>query len=71
MVTLNVNIPEDMNAQIETICQQRQCSLEEAVCDVLRRWIAVEQFRADADEVRTLAEAAGYRNEKNILEGNA
>lgn len=71
MVTLNVNIPEDMNAQIETICQRRRCSLEEAVRDVLRRWISIEQFRADADEMRNLAEAAGYRNEEDILEGNS
>lgn len=71
MVTLNLNIPEEMNAQIEMICRQRRCSLEEAVRDVLRRWISVEQFRADADEVQSLAQAAGYRDEKDILEGNS
>ncbi len=71
MTTLNLNIPEEMSSQIETICQRRRCSLEEAVCDVLRRWIAIEQFRSDADEVRNLAQAAGYRSETDILEGNS
>lgn len=68
MVTLNVNIPDEMNAQIEDICQQRHCTLDEAVRDVLRRWIAVEQFRKDAAEVRKLAEAAGFRSEEDFLE---
>lgn len=71
MVTLNVDIPEELNAQIEDLCQRKHCSLDEAVRDVLRRWIAIEQFRTDAAEVRKLAEAAGYRNEEDILEGNS
>ena len=68
MVTLTVDIPEDMKAQIREICERRGCALEEAVRDVLRRWIAVEQFRKDADEVRRFAEAAGFRSEEDILE---
>ena len=65
---LTVDIPEDMKAQIREICGRRGCTLEEAVRDVLRRWIAVEQFRKDADEVRRFAEAAGFRSEEDILE---
>jgi plasmid stability protein len=68
MAMLTVDIPEDMKAQIREICGRRGCTLEEAVRDVLRRWIAVEQFRKDADEVRRFAEAAGFRSEEDILE---
>lgn len=71
MVTLNVDIPEDLCAQIEEICQRKRCSLEDAVRDVLRRWTAIEQFRSDAAEVRKLAEAAGYRSEEDLLEDNS
>ena len=67
MATLTVDIPEDMNARIREICARRGCTLEEALRDVLRRWIAVEQFRKDAGEVRRFAEAAGFRSEEDIL----
>ena len=67
MGILTVNIPDDMNAQIREICERRRCGLDEAVRDVLRRWIALEQFRKDADEVRGFAERAGFRSEKDIL----
>lgn len=65
---LTVDIPEDMQAQIGEICERRGCTLEEAVRDVLRRWIAVEQFSKDANEVRRFAEAAGFRSEEDIIE---
>jgi Arc/MetJ-type ribon-helix-helix transcriptional regulator len=68
---LTVDIPEAMNAQIREICQHRRCGLDEAVRDVLRRWIAVEQVREDAAEVRRLAEAAGFRSEEDILESTS
>ena len=71
MVTLTVNIPEDMSAQIREICARRRCGLDEAVRDVLRRWIAVEQFRKDAAEVRQFAEAAGFRSEEDIIESTS
>lgn len=68
MAALTVDIPEEMKAQIGEICGRRGCTLEEAVRDVLRRWIAVEQLRKDAAEVRRFAEAAGFRSEEDILE---
>ncbi len=71
MVRLTVNIPDEMNAQIREICQRRGCGLDEAVRDVLRRWIAVEQFRKDAAEVRRFAEAAGFRSEEDIIESTS
>lgn len=71
MVRLTVNIPEDMNAQIREICQRRQCGVDEALRDVLRRWIALEQLRKDAAEVRRYAEAAGFRSEEDIIESTS
>jgi len=67
MVTLTVDIPDDMNAQIREICQNQNCSLEEAVRDVLRRWIAVQQFRKLAGETEKYARAAGFTSEEDIL----
>jgi len=49
---LNVDIPEDMAAKIREICKRRQCDPDEAVREVLRRWIAVEQLRRDSADVR-------------------
>jgi len=71
MATLTVDISEDRSAQIREICERRGCTLEEAVRDVLRRWVAVEQFRKDAKEVRRFAEAAGFRSEEDILESTS
>ena len=71
MATLTVEIPEDMRAQIDEICRRRGWTLEQALRDVLRRWIAVEQFRKDAAEVRRFAEAAGFRSEEDILESTS
>ena len=71
MVTLMVTIPEEMRARIDEICRRRGCTLEEALRDVLRRWIAVEQFRQDAAEVRRFAEAAGFQSEEDIIESTS
>ena len=68
MVTLSVDIPEEMNAQIQDICRRQNCTPDEALRELLRRWVAVEQFRRDASEVRQLAEAAGFSSEKDIFE---
>jgi predicted transcriptional regulator len=68
MVTLSIDIPEEMNAQMQEICRRQNCTPDEALRELLRRWVAVEQFRKDANEVRQLAEAAGFASEKDIFE---
>lgn len=68
MVTLSVDIPEEMNEQIQEICRRQKCTPDEALRELLRRWVSVEQFRKDAGEVRQLAEAAGFTREKDIFE---
>lgn len=68
MGTLSVDLPNEMNAQIREICRRQNCTPDEALRKLLRHWVAVEQFRKDASEVRHLAEAAGFTSEKDIFE---
>lgn len=71
MATVTVDISDDMDARIREICDRRGCSLQDAVRDLLRRWVAVEQFRRDAAEVGRFAEDAGFRREEDILESTS
>jgi len=68
VVTLSVDIPEELNEQIQEICRRQNCTPGEALRELLRRWVAVEQFRKDAGKVRQLAQAAGFTSEKDIFE---
>jgi Arc/MetJ-type ribon-helix-helix transcriptional regulator len=67
MVTLNVDIPEEMDAQIRQICQDQHCSPDEAIRDVLRRWIARQRFGKLAADTEKHARAAGFSSEDDIL----
>ncbi len=67
MVSLKVNIPDDINAQLEQICRQRGCPPSEAIQDVLERWIALQRFRDDAAGIRKLAQAAGSDSEEDFF----
>lgn len=67
MITLNVEIPEDMDTQIRQICEERGCSVDEAIRDVLRRWIARQRFNALAQDTEKHARAAGFSSEDDIL----
>lgn len=71
MATVNVEIPDELNARLQEVCRRRACSAQQAIEDVVRRWLAVEQFRQDAHEVRALARAAGYQTDEDILEDDA
>lgn len=64
---LTVDIPEDMSAQIREICKRRNCSVEEAVRDMLRRCIAVERLKMLRKMTAPLAEAQGFVTDEDIF----
>ena len=71
MPILTLDIPEEMDARIREICEQRGCSVEEAVRDLLRRYIAVEQLRQLRKMTAPLVEAQGFITDEDIFKSTS
>ena len=68
MTTLKITIPDETARKLEAYCRRQHQSAEEAVQEILRRRLAVEELRALSAEIRPMAEARGFDSEDDILE---
>ena len=68
MNRLTIDIPDDLDAELRKFCEQEDLSPEDAVCEILRRRLAVQRFRDLASTTEQYARRAGYSCEEDILE---
>ncbi len=68
MNRLTIDIPDDLDAELRKFCEQEDMSVEDAVCEILRRRLAVQQFHELARTTEKYARQAGYTSEQDILE---
>lgn len=67
MVKLTIEITEELDAELRKFCQQQRLSPEDAICEILRRRLAVRKFRELAAETEKHARVAGFTSEEDIL----
>ena len=67
MTTLTINIPDDVEKQLQGFCDKENSSFEQAICDILRRQFRMEQFRKLSEESQDLSKDAGYDSEDDLL----
>lgn len=67
MSTLTVSIPDDLKRQLETFCAQQKLPFNDVVADSLRRYLAVEQFRALRRKTLPFAEAQGILTDEDVF----
>jgi predicted transcriptional regulator len=67
MATLTVRLPEQLRRELERLARQRGRPAGEIVRDSLRRYLAVENFRALRCRALPFAEAQGFLTDEDIF----
>jgi predicted transcriptional regulator len=67
MNTLTIRIPDELKADLQRISQQQKKPISDVVRESLRRYVAVERFRAVRKKVLPFAEAQGFLMDEDIF----
>jgi len=66
--TLNIRISDSLREDLREICRQQHRPASEVVRDSLRRYLAVQKFRALRRKALPLAEAQGILTDEDVFE---
>lgn len=67
MSTLTLRIPDDLKEQLEALSRVQKRPASELVRESLRRYLAVESFKALRQRTVPLAEAQGFLTDEDIF----
>ena len=67
MTKLTISIPDDLKKQLDIYCKQQHIRLDEAVCESLRRYLLIEQFRALRRRTIPYAIAQGLLTDEDVF----
>jgi len=67
MTNLSIRIPEELKKELREFCEQQDRPVSEVVRDSLRRYLAVEQFRALRRKTLPFAEAQGILTDEDVF----
>jgi predicted transcriptional regulator len=67
MSTLTLRIPDDLKEQLEELSRTQNRPASELVRESLRRYLAVETFKALRAQTVPLAEAQGFLTDEDIF----
>lgn len=67
MNTFTVRIPQKLRAELKRISRQQNKPVSDIVRDSVRRYVAVEKFRALRKKVLPFAEAQGLVTDEDIF----
>ncbi|MFH0922299.1 MAG: ribbon-helix-helix protein, CopG family [Fibrobacterota bacterium] len=67
MNTLTVRLPSDLRSELEDISQEQRKPVSDLVRESIRRYVALERFRALRKRVLPFAEAQGFVVDEDIF----
>jgi predicted transcriptional regulator len=67
MNTLTVRIPADLRSELRNISQEQQKPVSDLVRESIRRFVAIEKFRALRKKVLPFAEAQGFITDEDVF----
>ena len=67
MSNLSVRIPDDLKRRLQKFCKQQKRPAGEVVRNSLRRYLAVERFRALRRKTLPFAEAQGILTDDDVF----
>jgi hypothetical protein len=67
MSTLTLQIPDELNQQLEAISRQQQRPAGELVQESLRRYLAQEELRLLRDKLRPYSDTSGYHSDEDVF----
>jgi predicted transcriptional regulator len=68
MRTLTIQIEDESGATLDTLQQRQRRSAEAIARDILERTLSVARLRDLRDQLEPQAQAAGFRDEQDILD---
>jgi predicted transcriptional regulator len=68
MGTLTIRVDDDLEKDLEKLAKALHRSKSELAREMLRKRVAVEQFRALRRKALPLAEAAGYVSDEDVFD---
>ena len=67
MNTLTIRLPDDLRADLQKISREQNKPVSDVVRESIRRYVAVERFRALRRKVLPFAEAQGFLTDEDIF----
>ena len=67
MTNVTIRIPEALRRELESLCRQQQRPASAVVRDSLRRYLAVEKFRALRRKALPFAKAQGLLTDEDVF----
>ena len=67
MTNLTIRLPEELRADLESISREEQKSVSEIVRESIRRFVAIQCFRALRKKVLPFAEAQGPMTDEDVF----
>jgi predicted transcriptional regulator len=67
MNTLTIRIPDKLKTDLRMISQQQNKPVSDVVRESVRRYVAIEKFRALRKKTLPFAEAQGYVTDEDVF----
>jgi predicted transcriptional regulator len=67
MTTLTIRLPDDLRSELDKISRNENKAVSDIVRESLRRYVAVERFRAIRRKVLPFAEAQGLLTDDDVF----
>ena len=67
MTTLTIRLPDDLRADLQRLSREQSKPISEIVRESIRRYVAVERFRALRKKVLPFAEAQGFLTDEDVF----
>jgi len=67
MNTLTVRIPTDLRSELRDISQEQRKPVSDLVRESIRRYVAIERFRALRKKALPFAEAQGFITDDDVF----
>ena len=67
MTTLTIRLPDDLRSELDKLSRDENKAVSEIVRESLRRYVAVERFRAIRRKILPFAEAQGLLTDDDVF----
>ncbi len=68
MTTLTIRLPDDLRSELDKLSRDENKAVSDIVRESLRRYVAVERFRALRRKILPFAEAQGLLTDDDVFE---
>lgn len=68
MKSITLQLPDDLEEQLNLFSQREHRAVEDAARDIIRRRLATDRFQELCSQSQQLARAAGYTSEDQLLD---